>query len=152
MPLPELSDEQRQLVFADGDQFAEACPGAGKTRAIAARFLHLTETKPRKGTGLVSFTTAAIDEVRNRCGDQPDALLRQAQRERERDENEQPVAAGGVVETPQPDAPVERRKRRAALRAAEVGIRAGFFHGVILQRTAPPARVMPDAASREKVA
>jgi len=62
-------------VFADGDQFAEACPGAGKTRAIAARFLRLTETKPRKGIGLVSFTAAAIDEVRTRCGDQPDALL-----------------------------------------------------------------------------
>jgi DNA helicase II / ATP-dependent DNA helicase PcrA len=75
MSLPELSDEQRQLVFADDDQFAEACPGAGKTRAIAARFLHLTETKPRKGIGLVSFTTAAIDEVRSRCGDQADALL-----------------------------------------------------------------------------
>jgi hypothetical protein len=75
MPLPELSDEQRQLVFADGDQFAEACPGAGKTRAIAARFLRLTEPKPRKGIGLVSFTTAAIGEVRFRCGDQSDALL-----------------------------------------------------------------------------
>jgi DNA helicase-2/ATP-dependent DNA helicase PcrA len=75
MPLPELSDDQRQLVFADGDQFVEACPGAGKTRAIAARFLRLTETKPRKGIGLVSFTTAAIGEVRTRCGDQPDALL-----------------------------------------------------------------------------
>jgi DNA helicase-2/ATP-dependent DNA helicase PcrA len=75
MSLPELSDEQRRLVLADGNQFAEACPGAGKTRAIAARFLRRTEEEPRKGIGLVSFTTAAIDEARTRCGDQPDALL-----------------------------------------------------------------------------
>jgi len=69
-----LSDEQRDLVQADGDLFAEACPGAGKTRAIATRFLRLTEAEPRKGIGLLSFTTAAINEVRGRCGDRPDAL------------------------------------------------------------------------------
>lgn len=75
MPLPKLSDEQRLLVLADGDQFAEACPGAGKTRAIVARFLRRTETEPRKGIGLLSFTKAAITEVKTRCADQPEALV-----------------------------------------------------------------------------
>lgn len=74
MPLPELSDEQRQLVLADGDQFAEACPGAGKTRAIVARFLRRAEEESRKGIGLLSFTRAAVNEVKTRCGDRPDAL------------------------------------------------------------------------------
>jgi DNA helicase-2/ATP-dependent DNA helicase PcrA len=74
----ELSDDQRSLVKwntkRDGDLFAEACPGAGKTRAIVARFLRLTEEEPRKGVALVSFTNAAIDEVKSRCGERPDAL------------------------------------------------------------------------------
>jgi DNA helicase II / ATP-dependent DNA helicase PcrA len=74
MPVPALSDEQRLLVLADGDQFAEACPGAGKTRAIVARFLRRTEAEPRKGIGLLSFTKAAITEVKARCADQPEAL------------------------------------------------------------------------------
>jgi DNA helicase II / ATP-dependent DNA helicase PcrA len=72
---PKLSDEQQGLVdHADGHLFAEACPGAGKTRAIIARYLHRTEEEPRKGIALLSFTNAAIDEAKCRCGDRPDAL------------------------------------------------------------------------------
>jgi superfamily I DNA/RNA helicase len=74
----DLSDEQRLLADwdtgADGDLFAEACPGAGKTRAIVVRYLRLTVEEPRKGVALVSFTTAAVEEVTGRCGDRPDAL------------------------------------------------------------------------------
>lgn len=74
----ELSDDQRLLAGWDtgtsGDLFAEACPGAGKTRAIVARHLRLTGEEPRKGIALVSFTTAAIDEITRRCGDRPDAV------------------------------------------------------------------------------
>jgi hypothetical protein len=77
--VPELSEDQKLLVEWDakrvGDLFAEACPGAGKTRAIVARFLRLTEAEPRKGIAMLSFTNAAIDEVRSRCGTRPDALL-----------------------------------------------------------------------------
>jgi superfamily I DNA/RNA helicase len=70
-----LSDEQQGLVgHADGHLFAEACPGAGKTRAIVARYLRRAAEEPRKGIALLSFTNAAIDEVRRRCGDRPDAL------------------------------------------------------------------------------
>lgn len=74
----DLSDDQRLLAEwnteQDGDLFTEACPGAGKTRAIVARHLRLTAEEPRKGIALVSFTNAAIDEVTRRCGDRPDAL------------------------------------------------------------------------------
>lgn len=70
-----LSDEQQGLVdHRDGHLFGEACPGAGKTRAIAARYLCRVEEEPRKGIALLSFTNAAIDEVKGRCGDRPDAL------------------------------------------------------------------------------
>jgi len=75
MPLPDLTDQQRELVLAEGNLFVEACPGAGKTRAIVARFLKRTEEETRKGIGLLSFTNAAIDEVRKRCAARPDALL-----------------------------------------------------------------------------
>ena len=49
-------------------------PGAGKTRAIVARYLRRAAEEPRKGIALLSFTNAAIDEVKGRCGDMPDAL------------------------------------------------------------------------------
>lgn len=69
-----LTDDQQALVDADESLFAAACPGAGKTRAMVARFLKRTAEEPRKGVGLISFTNAAVDEVRRRCGDQADAL------------------------------------------------------------------------------
>jgi DNA helicase II / ATP-dependent DNA helicase PcrA len=70
-----LSEEQRKLVeHNEGHLFAEACPGAGKTRAIVVRYVRRAEEEPRKGIALVSFTNAAIDEVRGRCGDRQDAL------------------------------------------------------------------------------
>jgi DNA helicase II / ATP-dependent DNA helicase PcrA len=75
VPPIKLSDQQRDLVKADGHTFAEACPGAGKTRAIVARFLRRTEEEPRKGIALLSFTNAAVDEVRTRCSERADALL-----------------------------------------------------------------------------
>jgi DNA helicase-2/ATP-dependent DNA helicase PcrA len=74
VPLPGLTNQQSELVLAEGNLFVEACPGAGKTRAIVARFLKRTAEEPRKGIALLSFTNAAIDEVTKRCGEQPDAL------------------------------------------------------------------------------
>jgi superfamily I DNA/RNA helicase len=70
-----LSDQQRNLVKADGDTVAEACPGAGKTRAIVARFLRRAAEEPRKGIALLSFTNAAVDEARTRCSERADALF-----------------------------------------------------------------------------
>ena len=75
MPLSSsVTSNGASWTTADGHLFAEACPGAGKTRAIVARYLRRTDEEPRKGIALLSFTNAAIDEVRRRCGDRPDAL------------------------------------------------------------------------------
>ncbi|MFD3566017.1 UvrD-helicase domain-containing protein [Streptomyces sp. NPDC058667] len=65
-----LTDDQQALVDAEDSLFAAACPGAGKTRAMVARFLKRTAEEGRRGVALVSFTNAAVDEVRRRCGDQ----------------------------------------------------------------------------------
>lgn len=73
--MPTLSSQQAALVDATGHTFAEACPGAGKTRAIVTRFQRRVGEEPRKGIALVSFTSGAIDEVRKRCGEQAEALL-----------------------------------------------------------------------------
>jgi superfamily I DNA/RNA helicase len=73
--MPPLSKQQSALVEAKDSTFAEACPGAGKTRAIVARFQRRVTEEPRKGIALISFTNGAIDEVRKRCGERADALL-----------------------------------------------------------------------------
>ncbi|MFE9882577.1 UvrD-helicase domain-containing protein [Streptomyces sp. NPDC005784] len=69
-----LTDDQQALVDADGSLFVAACPGAGKTRAMVARFLKRTAEEDRRGIALISFTNAAVDEVRRRCGNQAEAL------------------------------------------------------------------------------
>jgi DNA helicase-2/ATP-dependent DNA helicase PcrA len=60
------SPAQRALIQTPGSLFVEACPGAGKTRAIVGRFLHSVQGQPRQGVALVSFTNAAVDEVKTR--------------------------------------------------------------------------------------
>lgn len=70
----DLTPEQRDFVDTPGSVFAEACPGAGKTRAIVARYLKRTAEEKRKGVALLSFTNAAVDEVEKRCGGSPDQL------------------------------------------------------------------------------
>ncbi|WP_329101605.1 UvrD-helicase domain-containing protein [Streptomyces sp. NBC_01439] len=69
-----MTEDQQALVDAEESLFAAACPGAGKTRAMVARFLKRTAEENRQGVALISFTNAAVDEVRHRCGDQIDAL------------------------------------------------------------------------------
>lgn len=69
-----LTDAQQALVDAEDSLFAAACPGAGKTRAMVARFQKRTAEEPRRGIALISFTNAAVDEVRRRCGTQAEAL------------------------------------------------------------------------------
>ena len=69
-----LTDAQRAFVEGDADTFVQACPGAGKTRAIVRRYLRRTAEETRKGIALVSFTKVAIDKVRERCGAQLEAL------------------------------------------------------------------------------
>ncbi|RZD71851.1 hypothetical protein C0Q57_06025 [Streptomyces albidoflavus] len=69
-----LTEDQQALVDAEDSLFAAACPGAGKTRAMVARFVKRTAEEPRRGIALISFTNAAVDEVRRRCGTQTEAL------------------------------------------------------------------------------
>jgi len=71
----ELSPEQQSFVEAEGGIYVEACPGAGKTRAIVARFMKRAGEEPRKGIALLSFTNAAVEEVRERCGGNSRLLL-----------------------------------------------------------------------------
>ncbi|MET9664982.1 ATP-dependent helicase [Streptomyces sp. NPDC006475] len=70
----ELTADQQALVDAEDSLFAAACPGAGKSRAMVARFLKRTAEEKRRGIALISFTNAAVDEVRSRCGNQAKAL------------------------------------------------------------------------------
>lgn len=67
-----LSAEQR-IVLEPHAELVEACPGAGKTRAVVARFVQ-EASAAGNGVALLSFTNAAIDEARRRCADTPQAL------------------------------------------------------------------------------
>lgn len=61
-----LSDEQICTLKYDVE-IVSACPGAGKTRAIVARFSQ-TADAANKGVALLSFTNAAVDEIVTRIG------------------------------------------------------------------------------------
>src|SRR5206468_1257585 len=62
-----FTDDQQALINFSTGVFVEACPGAGKTQSIVERFLRRPIYEPRRGVALVSFTNAAVDEVRARC-------------------------------------------------------------------------------------
>lgn len=63
-----LTDEQRAFANHVPGSFVEACPGAGKTRAIVARILRIAPTLPsRRGLAILSFTNSAIEEFISRC-------------------------------------------------------------------------------------
>lgn len=69
---PELSPEQDRAL-ARHIRLVEACPGAGKTRTIVARFRQQA-TATKQAVALLSFTNSAINEAAKRCAD--DATLR----------------------------------------------------------------------------
>jgi DNA helicase II / ATP-dependent DNA helicase PcrA len=66
-----LSDAQ-QAVLSESTRLVEACPGAGKTRAIVARFAEQASVGGR-AAALLSFTNAAVDEAVTRCAHIPHA-------------------------------------------------------------------------------
>jgi DNA helicase-2/ATP-dependent DNA helicase PcrA len=66
----DLSTEQRRIL-AKSIQLVEACPGAGKTRAVIERFKQSAKAHSRKGVALVSFTNIASDTAVSRCLDEP---------------------------------------------------------------------------------
>jgi DNA helicase II / ATP-dependent DNA helicase PcrA len=58
-----LTDQQRDFVDSPRASFVKACPGAGKTQAIARRVHRLAcVLPPRKGLAVLSFSNSAIDE------------------------------------------------------------------------------------------
>lgn len=62
-----LTDEQADIARHDGDAFINACPGAGKTRAVVALAARVSaELLPSQGVALLSYTNAAVDEFRER--------------------------------------------------------------------------------------
>lgn len=67
-----LTDEQLRIVEAKESAWFEACPGAGKTRAIVERFCRRSADEPRLGVALISFTNVAADVVKQRCADSPE--------------------------------------------------------------------------------
>lgn len=70
-----FTSEQLKLIELPGSQYVDACPGAGKTEALVERYIRRPNRHPRKGVALLSFTNAAIDEARARCGASPELLL-----------------------------------------------------------------------------
>lgn len=70
-----LDAAQSAVVTQAGSFLVRACPGAGKTRTIVHRFQHRSSKEPRRGIGLLSFTNAAVDEIRARCQQFPGATL-----------------------------------------------------------------------------
>lgn len=68
---PEPTRAQQALIDHPGNVLVEACPGSGKTRTMVARYRRLVGEESRKGIALVSFTKAAVEEVRQRCADAP---------------------------------------------------------------------------------
>jgi len=63
-----LTDEQRTFANHVPGAFVEACPGAGKTRAIVARVARIAPMLPaRRGLAILSFTNSAIEEFISRC-------------------------------------------------------------------------------------
>jgi DNA helicase-2/ATP-dependent DNA helicase PcrA len=67
--IPELTPSQRAILDPTV-RVIEAGPGAGKTRALTARFI--TEARrSARGVALVSFTNAAVEEVKARTANEP---------------------------------------------------------------------------------
>lgn len=67
-----FTDNQNEFIYCiDKNIFLNACPGAGKTKAVVARYIRLTEELSRnfgrKSIAVLSFTNVAINEITDRC-------------------------------------------------------------------------------------
>lgn len=73
-----LTPEQSAVAQHPRGAFVEACPGAGKTRAIVARAARIVPTLgSNRGIAVLSFTNSAIDEFAQRCRENAlDLILR----------------------------------------------------------------------------
>jgi DNA helicase-2/ATP-dependent DNA helicase PcrA len=73
-----LTGQQKGFVDSPRPSFVRACPGAGKTQAIARRVLRLSGIlPPRHGLAVLSFSNSAIDEIAGKCRElEADHVLR----------------------------------------------------------------------------
>ncbi|MDO8589051.1 MAG: UvrD-helicase domain-containing protein [Armatimonadota bacterium] len=64
---PYLTEDKFDIVTYDGNAVVVACPGSGKTRAVASRLAHRISnwTSTRTGIAALSFTNVAADEIRH---------------------------------------------------------------------------------------
>ena len=63
-----ITDEQHNAVYHNGNILVVACPGSGKTRAIIARLLRSVDEildTPRK-VACITYTNTAVHEIENR--------------------------------------------------------------------------------------
>lgn len=67
-PGKKFSDEQMQVIGADGNIDVVAGPGSGKTTVLAAKLIMLLAKQRRgdKGICCITHTNVAVDEVKNR--------------------------------------------------------------------------------------
>jgi DNA helicase-2/ATP-dependent DNA helicase PcrA len=72
MPMDAALSKAQQAVLGENVRLVEACPGAGKTRAMVSRFIAASMSSKR-AIALVSFTNAAVDEAAKRCANKPEA-------------------------------------------------------------------------------
>ena len=73
--LPQGLSHEQLRILDPAVRVVEAGPGSGKTRSLVARFIETASRCP-DGTGvaLLSFTNAAVDEVRRRTSNAPQLL------------------------------------------------------------------------------
>ena len=68
------TEEQKAVIAHSGSVFISACPGTGKTQVLVERARReLKETSTGQGLAFLSFTNAAISELKSRL--QSEALL-----------------------------------------------------------------------------
>ena len=68
------TEEQKSVIAHSGSAFISACPGTGKTQVLVERTrCELKKTSTGQGLAFLSFTNAAISELRSRL--QSEALL-----------------------------------------------------------------------------
>ena len=61
------TDQQAIVIAHGGSAFVEACPGAGKTRAIVERARRMMSGRASgRGIAFLSFTIAAVSELEDR--------------------------------------------------------------------------------------
>jgi superfamily I DNA/RNA helicase len=59
-----VSDEQRAVVLTDGNAFALACPGSGKTRVVGLRVAWASVDESGRRVAATSYTNVAVAEIR----------------------------------------------------------------------------------------